>query len=146
MWHPFNCLWVENLSILQVSGLQVVCRQLGFPSAGTVPYYGHTLYDQDASFIVLYFVDCRQLRPYITDCANHGFFLRTHRYHPPVYVSCQGENTFHYQINTQLTLSACHSHPGCLVAVWHGLQELGYLADSNTSHTPFSGEQFTYCN
>jgi len=79
----------ESWSWRQWSNLnvQVVCRQLGFPSTGAEQYYEHTLYDPDTSFIVLYFVNCWQLRPYITDCANHGFFLRTHG--NPVDVSCQ---------------------------------------------------------
>ena len=58
-------------------GLQVVCRQLGFLSTGAVAYsYAH--FGRGTGPIVLDNVQCRQLRPYITDCANNGLYLHNY--------------------------------------------------------------------
>ena len=71
-------------------GLQVVCRQLGFLSTGAVEYrYAH--FGRGNGSIVLDNVQCRQLRPYITDCSNNGLYLHNCGHYEDAGVSCQGE-------------------------------------------------------
>jgi len=70
--------------------LQTVCRQLGLLPTET-PQYRLLFYQRLESF-ALDNVGCWHVRPYITDCANNGFYPSGCRWYGELSVSCQGEN------------------------------------------------------
>lgn len=110
--------------------LQTVCRQLGLLPTEP-PQYHLTLYQRSDS-LALDSVWCHQVRPYITDCANNGFYPGGCAWYRELSVSCQGENPCDSLVTK---LASPVPHPAWLVAVWHRIQERGYLTISSSMYT-----------
>lgn len=68
--------------------LQVVCRQLGYPSAGARAYQ-YARYGQGEGPIVLDNVLCTGLEAYLTDCPNNGYYTHNCGHYEDAGVHCE---------------------------------------------------------